>query len=391
MQSALDRTGSIASGPLVAALSLARAWAGPACEALLLSGSHASGEAVWIEWEGRSVSLSDLDLYAVMPESRECRAAERRARAARPGLASRLLGLGIASPLEVGFLTARDLQRLPARPGTLELARHARVVAGDPAWLSRLPSYAPRDVPAEETLLLLENRGFELLAAQARIEGAPLDRWRARHAVLKCALDLAGVVALAHREYPDGAEARVAWMRQHDPVPDPGLATLCATALAWRRAPSPWDSPGAARDEWHSVVRAWTTVWDRLGRARLPGEPDPVRRAMALAARARVPRRVRQALRFETRGGPGPGAWRRWSHALRGTPQHRLNASATVLLLAAAESAEPPALDSKTRAALDRLGAVSLPRGADFGVAAAEAVRLWDRWILDGQRSAEGD
>ena len=40
--------------------------AGPELEALILSGSHATGEAVWTTLEGRTVSLSDVDLYAVM-------------------------------------------------------------------------------------------------------------------------------------------------------------------------------------------------------------------------------------------------------------------------------------------------------------------------------------
>src|SRR6516225_6458173 len=51
--------------PLDGLLALARALAGPDLLALILSGSHARGDAVWAEVEGRKILLSDLDVYAV--------------------------------------------------------------------------------------------------------------------------------------------------------------------------------------------------------------------------------------------------------------------------------------------------------------------------------------
>src|SRR5262249_3202562 len=94
-----DRTGSPASRPLEAAIAEGRGWAGDSCRALLLSGSHANGEAVWVPIDGRDVSLSDVDLYACMADAASCRRAESRARRARPQLASRLLAIGLAAPL----------------------------------------------------------------------------------------------------------------------------------------------------------------------------------------------------------------------------------------------------------------------------------------------------
>src|SRR5207248_2755107 len=75
VQSVNERTGSPASGRLAGVLAVARGWAGSSCQALLLSGSHAGDEAVWVELEGRALSLSDVDLYAVLPDSRACRGA----------------------------------------------------------------------------------------------------------------------------------------------------------------------------------------------------------------------------------------------------------------------------------------------------------------------------
>ena len=197
-----DRTGSTVarpSPPLEGPLDLARRWAGENRLALVVSGSHAAGDAVWVTHEGRPVSLSDLDIYAVVPDAAAQRAARARARAERIGLGARLLAMGLAAPLEVGFHTPRDLAALPARPATLELRRSGRVVDGDPAWREVVPAWTPSDVARDEVWLLLENRAFELLwAAHAGgCDPGELGALRRRHAVLKCALDLASVIALS--------------------------------------------------------------------------------------------------------------------------------------------------------------------------------------------------
>jgi len=67
-------TGSRASGPGVADPRLARVAAlvrraiGAEPLALLAGGSHASGEAVWIDDGGRPRALSDLDAWWVAPD-----------------------------------------------------------------------------------------------------------------------------------------------------------------------------------------------------------------------------------------------------------------------------------------------------------------------------------
>src|SRR6266571_7420642 len=87
---------------LEAWIALARDWAGPGRLAVVVSGSHASGEAVWAPGPRGPVSLSDLDLYVVVRDRRAQRAAEARARAWRrggarePPAAARLLDLGLA-------------------------------------------------------------------------------------------------------------------------------------------------------------------------------------------------------------------------------------------------------------------------------------------------------
>ena len=400
--SPLSRTGSIASGPLLGPLDLARRWAGGSAAAVLLSGSHATGEAVWVTVEGRTLTLSDLDVYVVVPNDAERSAAEARARGDRPGLAARLLAWGVAAPLEVAFLTPAHLARLPARPGTLELRRRGVVVDGDAVWLARVPPWEARDVPPEEIDLLLENRGFELLQARAGL-AAPgaLARLAGRHALLKAALDLATVAVLAAGEYPDGAAGRVARAHAlsqdgapHDAFAGDGpcavrraaVARLWDAALTWRAGTAEALEPRAAAAEWHEAAAAWSAVWwVRAGGAGAP--EDPWARALRFARRARLRRRVRLALRFSTRSGRGPGLAQRLGPALRGTPPHRVNASAAILLLAAAE--EPPKLGGAAAAALERLGVVRGSDARDWEAARRAVLRAWDLWVLDGQRFAE--
>ena len=371
-------------------------WA-PQPRAVLLSGSHAAGDAVWAGLQGRPVSLSDVDLYVLLDDDAACRAARLRRRPALKGLARRCLAFGLAAPLEAGFLTAAGLARLPARPGTLELSRHGRAIGGDASALELVPRWRPADVSTEEILLLLENRGCELLWCRPRIASSdPLERLKGRHSVLKCALDLAGVAALLGGEYPDGAAARVAWARQHRPAPRDAqqeagareLDRLWDSGLSWRGGHVIAREPAEAKEEWTAAVRAWARAW-RAVDARIAPEAqaaEPASRVLAVARRARLRRRVREA--FAPEGAGGPGRWSLLAHAAGGTLRHRVHASATLLLLAVGSGVDR-ALPPSVCTALERLGVVPRPACAAFEDARAAVVRAWDRWLLDGQRTTE--
>lgn len=377
-------------------LDLAREWAGTDRLALIVSGSHAAGAGVWVTHAGRPVSLSDLDVYAVVRDQPAKRAAIARARAARAGLGARLLAIGLAAPLEVGFHTPADLAALPARPGTIELRRSGLVVDGDPAWREGIRAWTARDVSRDEAWLLLENRAFELLWAAedvARplvvVEGrelAELSRLRRRHAVLKAALDLAAVMALSAGEDPAGDDARVVWARarwDRAMAPEPPWEA----ALAWRRgAAAPLDAAAAAAERLRTVT-AWVATWRRL--AGVPGDPArPFASILRVARRARLRRRLREALlpddAIARLGVPGG----RIRHALDGTPRHRLNAAATARLVyeaacaAAAAGPEREALARQFGGVLRRLGVARADAEPGAGL-----VRAWDRGFLDGQRT----
>lgn len=402
VSSALDHAGSDVQGPLEAPLSRVREWAGGSRCAVILSGSHAAGEAVWAHYGGRRVSLSDLDVYAVIATRAERAAAEARARSARAGLSTWLLERGFAGPLEVAFHTPADFERLPPRPGTLELRRHARVIEGDPAWVQRVPEWRPADIPAEEVNLLLENRGPELLLAHHGLDSdAPLDRLRSRHAVLKVALDLAAIAALAAGEYPNGARARVEWAMARggsrivwDFAPEwlaravqaGPLEKLWEEALAWRTGAAIAPDPERARADWNATVAAWCATWWARSSHGSAGQMDePFGRACRFASRARLRRRAREALIFRARSGAPPSLGNRLRHAARGTPGHRVNGSATVLLLNVVRQGTE-ALAPAAAAALARLG-VARPGVRDWGTAREQVTRGWDLWMLEGMRT----
>lgn len=390
---AIAAAGEPASGAVREAVAVAREWAGDGLVALLLAGSHATGEAVWLEHGGHRVTLSDVDLYAAMRDESACRTARARARAGRAAAAERLRATGLEAPVEVGFLTLEGLARLPAKPGTIELARHGRVVAGEASALGRVPRWTPRDVPAEEAALLLENRGLELLLAWPDL-GAddPLARARARHGTLKAAADLAAVLALRGGELPDGTAARVAWARERlatllAPVIGPErlgipaeLVRLWDACLAWRAGGAAPPAAAAADAEWRSAVRAWCAVWEWW----FGGAVEPWERALRAGARAPLRRKLRRGLGATGAGGPA----RRLALALAGTPQHRVNASAAVLLLCAA-AVGPGATPGLPAGALRALRALGVSEAGGWGEARRDVVRAWDEVVLGGRRGTD--
>ncbi len=382
---------------LEAPLDLARRWAGAQRLALIVSGSHASGDAVWVTHEGKPVSLSDLDVYAVVPDEAAKRAAIARARDDRNGLGARLLAMGLAAPLEVGFHTPTDLAALPARPGTLELRRTGRVVDGDAAWRDAIPAWTARDVSAEEIWLLHENRAFELLWAtrpsSPDSRGAELDALKRRHAVLKCALEIASVIALSTGEYPGSAAARVAlarerwnapsWNRTGTPEPP------WDAALAWRGGHVERLVPGTAFAERDRTLCAWVVIWHRL--AGVDWDPArPFASVARVARRARLRRRLREALLPEPRIARLRVPGGRIRHALDGTPRHRLNAAAAAHLMCEAACRATP--DGPT-ASVRRLELQRVTRQLGVETTASDAgadlVRAWDRGFLDGQRTED--
>jgi hypothetical protein len=280
---------------------------------------------------------------------------------------------------------------MPARPGTLELARTARVIAGDATQLAGLPSWSATSVSAEERLLLLENRAFELLWAWLA-PGDGLMALRARHAVLKTALEIAGARLLARGEWPIGVAARIASARmlaapEHLPgwLADAwsGLAPVWDEALAWRSPGSRVEITQPLGGAWHATVRGWVSAW--WSEAIAGPEPrGPFERARSSARRGSLARRLRRSVAFHAHDGATPPLVERLRRAAHGTPALRIHGSAVVLMLAAAGSPSIPRLSGEALRALSSLG---ITRATTFADAARDVVTAWDRSLHDGLRT----
>lgn len=358
---------------------------GPTLEALLLSGSHATGDAVWADIEGRARCLSDLDLYAVLPDERSCEASRQgRWTSEQSG---RLAEAGAWGPVEVAYLTRPGLARMTARPGTITLRIAGRVLHGDASTLALVPDVSVADIDFEERLALLENRGAELLGGKPGSSGArPESRWLARHATFKVALDLAGLLTLEAGQWPARVRERVAIAerRLHErpmPVtpdePADALPAVWRRAIAWRAAPS---APVAGQDsqEWLAVVRQWCRMWWRLVTPSHHPEAEPWSAIRAVAARAPWPSRLRRSIGFRPRAGRPEGRMGHLLLAAAGTPVHRLTGSLTTLLFAASTSPAEPVLSAGAARTLAALGVID---ASDWQQAARASHDCWSRWV----------
>ena len=229
--------------------------------------------------------------------------------------------------------------------------------------------------------MLLDNRGMELLYALALSDRTDrLSRLQSHHATMKAGLDLAAVMCLNAGEYPDGSAARVALARG---LRDQRLSDTMPweDGIAWKLGEGELPDEASARAQWGRVVRGWVELWRRMHDAAPDAPPWPT--LLESARRAPFKRRIREAWTFRASGGRGPSLPGRLAHAIAGTPQHRLNATAAAVLL---HEAAPETGDSaEFERALSTLGVVRDTRGAD---AATQVVRFWDRWILGGQRTS---
>ena len=185
--------------------------AGPTLGAIL-GGSLARGEGTVWRSGARVRALSDVDLAIVFAD----RAGRERARAIAPhvarGLTRRLAGQGLLGPVDLGVYAAADLPRMGPRPGTLEMRRSGRVLWGPPDLTARFPALEEKDVPREEALVLLENRGIELLHAwPGAVPADDVDgQLVALYAGWKTIVDAAFAFVVAHGRCPATQEARQA-------------------------------------------------------------------------------------------------------------------------------------------------------------------------------------
>lgn len=150
---------------------------------IVLVGSFARGEDLWVEWEGQSRCLSDVEVLAVVEEESLRDLAWRQdieralKRALLVGIMGELFTEGanaIGIDMSVGFTTKPHLRRLKPHIFTLELKRFGKVIFGDPSVLDLIPDYTPADLSRIDALVLLCNRIVEQLKVYDVIKKSPL-------------------------------------------------------------------------------------------------------------------------------------------------------------------------------------------------------------------------
>ncbi len=372
----------------------------------ILGGSLARGEGtVWRDGV-RVRALSDLDLAIVFAEP----AAAARARAIAPatarGLARRLRARGLLGPVDLGVYALADLPRQGPRPGTLEMRRSGRVLWGPPDLPARFPELAEQDVPRDEALVLLENRGIELLHAWPG--DAPADdvdrQLVGMYAGLKAVVDAAFALVVATGRVPATQQARQAALEilaveGRSEALDAVLPDFIAEAAFWGRmklapdpaaialhlgAPDVRDPVALARRAWRAGAHAHLLAYRTLG--------------VHAAHRARLRRRLRrwweESRRFAAfeRAGRAPWSLRPWPARARlvaaGAPEHQLAACGAALLAA---WDEPGAGGADWRAAMEHHFPGALPSRLEWDSCRTAVVRLWDAMHMGGVRTAWDD
>ncbi len=394
--------------------------AGPVT-AVILGGSLARGEGtVWRGVHG-PLALSDIDLAVVVADGAARERAARIAREVRVGVSRRLGERGLAGGFDLGLYAPADLARQGPRPGTLEYRRSGRVLVGAEDAMAGFPALEEKDVPAEEALVLLENRGAELLLAWPGGAGPddPLIALRAMYAGLKAQLDGAFAFVVAQGECPVTVEARQAALERWTTVEGRSetlravLPDFLANAAFWgamKLAPDPaaialrlqvpdaGDLTALGRRAWRDGARAWVGYY-RAVAARvfgLAGAPSLEQAAAHAAHRARPRRRLRRwwetahAVRALEREGRAAWALRsgpaRLRLALGGTPEHELASVVAVLLGGWAFAGTPGAPD--WRPAMEQRFPGECPDHLDWDRCRQAAVRLWDTLENGGARTA---
>ena len=390
---------------------------------LVLGGSLARGEGTVWRGAGGPVALSDIDLAAVLPDATARVRAAGLAQAAKAGIARRLAARGLLGGFDLGVYAPADLARQGPRPGTLEYRRSGRVLEGPETLRAGFPALEERDVPPEEALVLLENRGAELLLAWPGPQGpeAGPDASRralaAMYAGMKTVLDGAFALLVQSGSCPASGKARQAALESWTTVegrsetlravlPDFlsdvefwGAMKLAPDPVAIARrlgVDDPADTVALGRRAWREGARTWTGCY-RIVASRQFGVPGilKVHELSAHAAhRARPRRRLRRWLEVARahaaleRAGRARWALRRGTArlglALAGAPEHELAACIALLIGAWADPAEAP--DFRPRIA--RLFPGEPPDRLDWDRCRRAAVLLWDTMESGGARTA---
>ena len=390
---------------------------------LVLGGSLARGEGTVWRGAGGPLALSDIDLAAVLPDASSRDRAAGLAQAAKAGIARRLAARGLLGGFDLGIYAPENLAKQGPRPGTLEYRRSGRVLAGPESLTAGFPALEEGDVPPEEALVLLENRGAELLLAWPGPQGLDAGPEESRHALaamyagMKTVLDGAFALLVQSGSCPASGEARQAALESWTTVEGRSetlravLPDFLSDVRFWgamKLAPDPLaiasrlgvsdpaDTVALGRRAWREGARAWTGCY-RIVASRqfgVPGIPEVHELALHAAHRARPRRRLRRwAETLRAHGALERSGRARWALrpgaarlglALAGAPEHELAACVALLIGAWVDPGKTP----RDWSPVARLFPGALPDRLDWDGCRRAAVLLWDTMESGGTRTA---
>lgn len=184
---------------------------------ILLCGSFSTGEESIILDSEPPVLLSDVDLVAIFSSCEEWKRWSRRRKNLGKACETLLPEIEFCGHVEVGAMTAADLEALPARPGVLEIKARGKILSGDLMLMERIPHYEPEDIPANEAAILIENRMASLLGTFKNMEsGATASALKSCYEISRvytdiatAALSFSGMYVIGYRERANAIEQAV--------------------------------------------------------------------------------------------------------------------------------------------------------------------------------------
>ena len=139
-------------------------------EGSILSGSFAAGEGSVVMLDGGPVFLSDIDILLIA-SSPESHAVLYRRRAGIGKACEDLLpGARFEGRIDIGVMTAEELERMPLSPGVFDMRERGVLLNGSDEIFERFPSFSADGIGGSEAVRLLENRMAAFLGDRPRTD-----------------------------------------------------------------------------------------------------------------------------------------------------------------------------------------------------------------------------
>ncbi len=227
--------------------------------ALVLTGSLARDEGSFLRIGERWRLLGDAEFLLILHDGAAL-VSDHDFRATAQAVEQRLGQQGIECRIDLSAAHREYLRRMRPHIFAYELRACGKVLWGEPATLSAIPSFAARDIPKEDAWWLLCNRIIEQLTWLAELHAGAADA--NLYGIQKFYLELATSLLVFLDEYEPGYGGRASKLtelaRRADvdaPFPLQEFATLVAQYTEFKLRPEA--GPGASATSEESLIREW--------------------------------------------------------------------------------------------------------------------------------------